>query len=439
MVTVEEFQGFGRIFAPSKRALHFGKTNALPDLAKSNGGLLTHGSGLSYGDSCLNSAGILVLMRDHARILAFDPETGLLYAQAGIRLAEIVAATAPHGWFLPVTPGTKFVTLGGAIANDVHGKNHHVRGAFGRHVEGLTLMRSDGRTLDLGPADKTGLFAATIGGMGLTGIIADATVRMMKVPGLDIEETVMPFDSLEGYFDGADDVDEAFEYSVAWIDQSASGKQAGRGLLFAGRHRADGRFDVRGSKPRLSMPFTPPINLVGKPVITVFNRAYRAIKGRAAGARRANYDSYFYPLDGIGNWNRLYGPRGFFQHQSVVPAEAARETVALLLRRSRESGHASFLSVLKRFGDVPSPGLLSFPRPGYTLTLDFANGGTRTLSLLDELDAITIDAGGAVNPYKDARMSARTFRRSFPEWGQLEEKRDPAFVSDFWRRTALKT
>lgn len=419
--------------------MHFLPADGWAQVARSNGPLLAHGSGLSYGDSCLNASGTLVLMRGHTRILSFDPDTGLLHAQSGVRLAEIITATAPHGWFLPVTPGTKFVTLGGAIANDVHGKNHHVRGTFGRHVERLTLLRSDGQAFDIGRDDATGLFAATIGGMGLTGIIADATIRMMRSPGLDIEETVLPFTNLHDYFDLADQVDRSFEYSVAWIDQLGSGQHTGRGLLFAGRHRDDGMFAVGNHKKRLNVPFTLPFNAINKTTVAALNWLYRNAKGRSGGAKRVSYDSYFYPLDGIGHWNRLYGPRGFFQHQSVIPEDAARETLALLLKKSREGGHASFLSVLKRFGDMPSPGLLSFPRPGYTLTLDFANGGAKTLALLNDLDAITIDAGGAVNPYKDARMSPQTFKRSFPDWGRLEEKRDPGIMSDFWRRTALKS
>jgi hypothetical protein len=261
----------------------------------------------------------------------------------------------------------------------------------------------------------------------------------MKVPGLDIIETAKPFSALDEYFSLAGEADRTFEYSVAWIDQCANSRYTGRGILLSGRHADDGRYRVRNAKAAITVPFTPPINLFSRPAVHLVSAAYRLAKSRSDTPRKVGYASYFYPLDGVGHWNRLYGWHGFFQHQSIVPDEAAPAAIPLMLRRSRESGHASFLTVLKRFGDVRSPGTMSFPRPGYTLTLDFANGGARTLAMLAELDAIAVDAGGAVNPYKDARMSADTFMRSFPQWQTLERKRDPAFMSDFWLRTAMKS
>ena len=184
------------------------------------------------------------------------------------------------------------------------------------------------------------------------------------------------------------------------------------------------------------MPFQPPVTVLATPFISVFNKAYRWSKLRSSKPRRSSWQSFFFPLDGVRNWNRLYGPRGLYQHQSVIPFGTAQQAIPALLSASHRAGQASFLTVLKRFGDVASPGLLSFPRPGYTLTLDFPNRGEPTLQLMAELDRVTVDAGGAVNPYKDARMSADTFAASFPNWRGLERQRDPAFVSDFWRRTA---
>lgn len=399
---------------------------------------LAYGNGRSYGDSCLLGDGRLIIMGGHNRILDFDTETGLLRAEAGVLLSEIIEHVAPHGWFLPVTPGTKFVTLGGAVANDVHGKNHHVRGTFGSHVEHITMMSSDGTVHELGDGEASGLFAATVGGMGLTGLILEVTLRLMRIPGLDIEEQAFPFDGLAGFFELCDAVDNEFEYAVAWIDQLAAGRHAGRGVMLAGRHCADGDYTLRSHQPRITVPFTMPFNFINRPAVGMFNRLYRAAKIRKRGLNRVNYDSYFYPLDAVGHWNRFYGPNGFFQHQSVIPEDAAREVVPRLLARARDDGHASFLTVLKRFGSITSPGLLSFPRRGYTLTMDFANGGWRTQALLAALDAITTAGGGAVNPYKDARMSAETFKRSFPHWEKLEAMRDPAFLSDFWRRAALE-
>jgi len=189
---------------------------------------------------------------------------------------------------------------------------------------------------------------------------------------------------------------------------------------------------------RLAVPLQPPFNVLNRPFLTAFNAAYRWKKGRSAAPRQVGYQGFFFPLDGLSDWNRLYGPKGLYQHQSVVPEEAARLAVPALLDATKRAGQGSFLTVLKRFGKVRSPALLSFPRPGFTLTLDFPNRGEKTLSLLNELDRITVEAGGAVNPYKDARMGADTFAASFPEWQRLEALRDPAFISDFWARTAKK-
>lgn len=401
------------------------------------GRFLGFGNGRSYGDSCHNDAGTLIAMRDHSAILSFDPQTGLLEAEAGTTLAEIIAQCAPHGWFLPVTPGTQHVTLGGAIANDVHGKNHHRRGSFGAHVVSLRILRSDRGIVTCSRDAPDGLFAATVGGMGLTGLVLSAQIRLMKVASLDIDETVIPFSCLSDYFDRAEAIDRTNEYAVAWIDQLAAGAAMGRGVLLAGNHASNGNLDGAVRKPRLSVPFQPPVPVIGRPFLSVFNHLYRAGQVRKAGrVHLSGWRSFFYPLDAVGHWNRAYGPKGLYQHQSVLPEEAARTAVPALLAAARTAGQGSFLTVLKRFGTMPQTGLLSFARPGYTLTLDFANRGEKTKALLDLLDRITLEAGGAVNPYKDARMSPETFAASFPAWVELERWRDPAFLSDFWRRTA---
>lgn len=395
--------------------------------------LLAYGNGRSYGDSCQNAAGTLIDMRPMNRILSFNAETGTLEAEAGVLLGDIIAYVAPHGFFPAVVPGTQFVTLGGAIANDVHGKNHHRRGTFGCHVEAITLLKSDGRIYRCSAANKARLFGATIGGMGLTGLILTATIRLMRVPSLDVVEKATPFSALGQFFDLAEAADRTDEYVVAWIDQLAS---SGRGILFTGNHAEHGsHMAVRGDGA-LSVPLKPPFTVLNRPVLRVFNAAYRWRRARSARPRQVGYPSFFFPLDGVRDWNRLYGPRGLFQHQSLVPEDVARRTVPALLDAARRAGQGSFLTVLKRFGPIRSPGMLSFPRPGFTLTLDFPNRGAQTLALLDELDRITIDAGGAVNPYKDARMSPEVFAASFPGWHELEALRDPAFVSDFWSRTA---
>ncbi|MDV6224913.1 FAD-binding oxidoreductase [Nitratireductor aquimarinus] len=400
--------------------------------------VLPYGNGRSYGDTCLNDAGALIDMRPMNRIVAFDEQSGLLTAQAGLMLSDVIAHVGPKGWFPAVVPGTRFVTLGGAIANDVHGKNHHRRGTFGCHVVSFTLLRSDGQVRRCCADENAELFRATIGGMGLTGLILDATIRLMKVASVDVNECVRGFSGLDEYFDLAEDADARNEYAVAWLDQLASGAKAGRGFLLTANHAEDGAVFRAASPRRLTVPFRPPLNLLNRWSLTLFNRAFAWSKARAEGVRRSSYESYFFPLDAVRHWNRLYGPRGLLQHQSVVPFGAARETIPAMLAAAREAGQASFLTVLKRFGDVASPGMLSFPRPGYTLTLDFSNAGAATDALFERLDRMTFEAGGAVNPYKDARMGPALFEASFPHWRDLEALRDPAFLSDFWRRTAQK-
>ncbi|MEX6506853.1 FAD-dependent oxidoreductase [Jiella sp. M17.18] len=400
-------------------------------------GFLPFGNGRSYGDSCHNDAGTLIDSRlgCRPRIRDFDPGEGTLTADVGVLLSEITRHVAPAGWFLPVTPGTQFVTLGGAIANDVHGKNHHRRGTFGRWVVSFELERSDRGRLICSANQNADLFRATIAGMGLTGLIRTATIRLLKVPSLSIVETTTRFDRLADYFDLAEEADARHEYAVAWIDSLAGGASLGRGHLIAGDHARHGDRSGVARPPLAHVPLTPPVSPLAGLSLRAFNQSYYRKARRGTHQRTVPFDSYFYPLDRIGAWNRLYGPRGLFQHQSVVPEKDGEAVVRALIACARAHRHGSFLTVLKRFGGLSSPGLLSFPRPGYTLTLDFPHRGARTLALLDELDRITIAAGGAVNPYKDARMSPATFAAGFPEWRELAAHRDPAIMSDFWRRT----
>ncbi|MCV3240933.1 FAD-binding oxidoreductase [Mesorhizobium sp. ZC-5] len=433
------YESFGRTVPPARRVISAEEAIAsLKSGEAGKGAMLAYGNGRSYGDSCQNGNGAIADMRPMNRILAFDPGSGVVEAEAGILLSEIIAHAAPFGFFPAVVPGTQFVTLGGAIANDVHGKNHHRRGTFGCHVEAFSLLRSDGRVHHCSPEYNAGLFSATIGGMGLTGIILSASIRLMRVASLDVEETVTPFGSLAEFFEIAEAADAGNEYAVAWIDQLAAGKGAGRGLLMTGNHSNYGARSAAAAGANISVPFQPPLNVLNRPFLKAFNAAYRWKKGKARAPHVTGYQGFFFPLDGVRDWNRLYGPNGLFQHQSVVPEAAARQAVPELLAAALKAGQGSFLTVLKRFGATRSPGLLSFPRPGYTLTLDFPNRGTATLKLLERLDAITIEAGGAVNPYKDARMGADVFAASFPDWLMLEAARDPAFISDFWVRTAMR-
>ena len=371
------------------------------------------------------------------KIHAFDPKSGIIDVDAGFQLAKLIATLEGTGWFSPVVPGTQLVTLGGALANDIHGKNHHLRGTFGCHVEGFELLRSDGARLWCNAQSNVELYAATIGGMGLTGYVTRLILRLMPTKAHSVLARTIPFENLAGYFDIAANTAERHEYAVAWIDQLKGGANAGRGLFFLGDHADE---EAAQSRRKLTpfVPFTPPTSMLNGLSLKIFNTVYRRAKLRELEPKLTAPNLFFFPLDAVRNWNRLYGPKGLFQHQSVIPEDVARHVIPLMLEATRAAKQASFLTVLKKFGAIQSPGLLSFPRGGHTLTLDFPNRGEKTKHLLDRLDAMVIDAGGAINPYKDARMSPQTFAASFPNWERLEALRDPAFCSDFWARTALK-
>lgn len=390
----------------------------------------------SYGDSCLNSRGAMIDMRGLDRLIAFDAATGALRAEAGVSLSQILAFSVPRGWFLPTTPGTRFVTLGGAVANDVHGKNHHRAGSFGCHVEAFGLLRSDGARCAVTRENDPGLFAATIGGLGLTGVIEWVEMRLERIASAYLDVETIPFFSLDEFWSIAEESADRFEHTVSWIDCSARGQNFGRGVFSRANWCDDGLFPPHDDRAWKRVPFDAPPLLFNRISVTAFNELYFRVKKAKAGLGRQHYASFFYPLDAILDWNRLYGRRGMFQYQCVVAPGEARAAMARLLAEIARSGQASFLAVLKTFGARPSPGLLSFPRPGATLALDFPNRGAETLRLLSRLDDIVGGAGGALYPAKDGRLPPELFRRSFPRWGEFLGYKDPGVDSDFWRRVA---
>jgi FAD/FMN-containing dehydrogenase len=392
--------------------------------ALSNGprSVLPRGQGRSYGDSCLNEGGLLLTTSALDRLISM--EHGVLRCESGVTLGAILEWSVPRGYFLPVVPGTKHVSVGGAIANDIHGKNHHEAGTFGCHVRRFELLRSDGSRHVLTPADP--LFQASVGGLGLTGIITWAEVRLKPVPGCCVLAEAVPFDDLSQFTELTATSDKEWEYTVAWID--CLSPRPGRGIFLRGRH-APGA--LRGPSRRVRVPIDFPSFALNRWSVRAFNRLYRAAARR--GARTAHYDPFFFPLDSLDGWNRIYGRRGFFQFQAVVPELA---TIRTLLHRVARAGTGSFLSVLKTFGDIKSPGMLSFPRKGLTLTLDFANRGPGTLALLKVLEKDVREAGGALYPAKDAFMSPETFRQSVPRLDEFAAQVDPAFSSSFWRRVS---
>jgi FAD/FMN-containing dehydrogenase len=435
-VNGSRYQSWGRYPRFDQRALPFyWRADRLPVDQLNGDSFLPFGNGRSYGDVCLNERGVLLDCRPLDRFVQIDAKAGILRCESGVLLSEILARIVPLGWFLPVTPGTRFVSLGGAIANDVHGKNHHRAGSFGRHVRRFELLRSDGSRLECSPEHNAEWFAATIGGLGLTGVITWVEIQLQGVANACVRQEVIRYGELGEFFRLARESDESHEHTVAWVDCLARGAKLGRGL-FTRANYAESEQGRLPTSPRMRVrfPIDPPFSLVSGPVLKLFNTLYYHRQRSECVASRVHYESFFYPLDAILAWNRVYGARGFFQYQCVVPSGSMEEAVREILERIAASGVGSFLAVLKLLGDRSSPGLLSFPMPGATLALDFPNRGDKTLSLLEQLDEVTRTAGGRLYPAKDARMSAADFQQAYPNWKSLEELRDPQISSSFWRR-----
>lgn len=394
---------------------------------------ICYGMGRSYGDICLNPEGLLWKTTALDKLISFDPDRGRLVCEAGVLLRDIQSLFVSRGWMLPVTPGTQMVTVGGAIANDVHGKNHHVYGSFGDQLLSFTLQRTNGELIEISREQNADWFAATIGGLGLTGVILSAELQLRPVKGPWLDTETIPFVSLEEFFSLSRCSEEDWEYTVSWID-CLNGASA-RGIFMRGNHASAG-IDVSGLKPskKKRVPFVPPFSMVNGLSLRPFNTAYFHYNRWKSGPSEVHYEPFFYPLDNLLEWNRMYGPKGFYQYQSVVPMEVGSEAVKEQLKEIARAGDGSFLAVLKTFGDRTSPGMLSFPRPGITLALDFPNRGERTLRLLRRLDAVVGEAGGRIYPAKDARMPVELFESGYPRLNEFLSYRDPGLSSAMSRR-----
>jgi FAD/FMN-containing dehydrogenase len=393
--------------------------------------LIARGNGRAYGDSAINPQATLSMLGQKG-IVAFDPEAGKITVQAGLLFADLIEHILPHGWFMPVTPGTKFVSIGGAVAADVHGKNHHVASSLSAHVEALELALADGTVLTCSPTLHPDIFAATCGGMGLTGIILTVTLRLLRVETSLIRQHTRRCANLAEAMAALAAARDT--YAVAWIDCLAKGAAMGRSVLFLGEHaRAEEVSEGRGGlvvtkRQARRVPVDFPGFVLNRWSVAAFNELYwrRAKPGEAL----VDYDGYFYPLDALLEWNRIYGRAGFVQYQCVLPTAASEAGLTALLTRISQAGAGSFLSVLKMFG--PQDGVLSFPMAGFTLALDFP-ANEKTFALLDELDAVVADHGGRLYLAKDARMGAGFFQKSYPrldEFRALRARLDPG--GKFW-------
>ncbi len=427
------YSGWGRVHKAEGRLARPERARHLTQLSKETPAPAI-GMCRSYGDACLNDNGDAILMTRLDRILGFDPDTGVLEVEAGAQIGEIAKLFAPKGWLPAVMPGTGFATVGGCIANDVHGKNHHQVGSFGQHVLSLTLLQN-GSSKTVTPKNK-GLFMATVGGLGQTGVIQSAKIQLLPCNGDVITVTERRMDDLESFLEALDG--SRSTYSVGWIDATARGKSLGRGIL----EEAETAYGLVPTKPKArSVPFDAPGFALAAPIVRAFNGAYFRRIPDSGQTRVKPIGDFFFPLDKINNWNKLYGKRGFHQFQCVLP-ENQRDTLRSMLEKIANSGLASPLAVLKRMGPGHA-GYLSFPMEGYTLAVDFPNKG-RAGALLAELEEMTAKAGGRIYFAKDATAKPETVRRMYPElkkWAAIADKADPDghLETDLTRRLMLRT
>ncbi|SDF18765.1 FAD-binding oxidoreductase [Limimaricola pyoseonensis] len=435
MRPTRELSGWGRY--PRRPGPVAAPRDAAEARAALSGGVVARGNGRAYGDSAMGAA-LTLETRRMDRMLAFDPERGQLVAEAGVLLGDVIDAFLPRGWFPFVTPGTKFVTLGGAIAADVHGKNHHREGGFGAFVDWVDLMGPDGQVTRASRETAPDLFAWTLGGMGLTGVILRAAIRLRPVETGWIRQTSIMAPDLAAAM-AAFEAHDAATYSVAWIDCLARGPALGRSILMLGEHARRDELPVEQRehpfetppRRRLTMPLDAPALALNRYAMRGFNALYWARGRRAPRETLVGWDGYFYPLDAVLGWNRIYGRRGFLQFQCVLPPDRAEQGLAALLGETARTGQGSFLAVLKRLG--PGAGRFAFPMPGWTLALDFP-AGPRSLALLDRLDAITLAHGGRFYLAKDARLAAATLHAADPRAARFRDMRraaglDTAFAS----------
>ena len=400
-----------------------------------DGSLTIHGLGRSYGDVCLTKNGTMLVATGINRLIEFEPQEGTIVAEAGITLDEILHLITNKGWFLPVVPGTRYITLGGAVANDIHGKNHHQVGSFGNYVKRFGLLRSNGENLTCSEDLNKDLFHATIGGLGLTGVITWVEISLSPIKSKFIEISTERFEQIQDYWIVNKELEKDWEYTVAWIDCLSNEKKLGRGVFLSGQHTEETTSHINYKDRKITFPFEPPFsfvnNLSGKLVNTLY---YRINSSKKSSIK--HYQPFMFPLDAVNKWNRVYGRKGFFQYQCVFPSEVSEYGVKEVLKIIRKGNQKSYLGVVKNFGNIESKGILSFTRPGTTLALDFRNRGQETLNLFQQLDSVVAQLKGALYPAKDARMSGEMFRASFPRYEEFLKFVDPKFSSSFWERVS---
>lgn len=427
-----QLSSWGQYPQTNSHVLEFEDTNQLKEIIRTHKPLIPYGNGRSYGDSALGENQLYV--KPHSYMLSFDETSGVLHCQAGVLLSEILETFIPRGWFLSVTPGTKLITIGGAIASDVHGKNHHTAGSFCDHVVDFKLMLPSGDILTVSKEKTPDLFKATCGGMGLTGVILEAHIQLQQIQSSMIEQTIVKTRNLQELF-------KAFEsfashtYSVAWIDCLAGGSQFGRGLLTAGEHATDGNLSYNPGF-KAGVPFDFPNFVLNRFSMKVFNMLYYNKVLNQISHKKVSIDSFFYPLDAINHWNRIYGKGGFTQYQFVLPKANSYEGLEKIMHRIVQSGRGSFLAVLKLLGKE-NQNWLSFPMEGYTLAVDFKIE-PGLFEMLNDLDKIVIEHGGRVYLTKDVRIPRENFEAGYPHVADFRKLRKEMGMRDIFNSLQSK-
>lgn len=387
------------------------------DATQKTENIIAKGNGRCYGDSSLNATIFSTLKLN--KILSLDANRGIISCQSGVLLSDILSVIVPKGFFLPVTPGTKFITVGGAVAADIHGKNHHADGCFSRHIIQMTILESNGKQTICSPLQNASLFWNTCGGMGLTGIILEITFNLKKIESSYISQKSLKAKNLEeimNYFEEH----EHYTYSVAWIDCLAKGENIGKSILMLGEHAELNVLNEKekksplyfNDKTKLNVPFHFPSFTLNSLTINAFNFLYYNKQFKKEINNIVHYEPFFYPLDAILNWNKIYGKNGFTQYQFVLPIESGKKGLEEILRAIANSGEGSFLAVLKLFGEADKEAIMSFPKRGYTLALDFKIS-EKVFKLLDQLDEIVLNYGGRLYLAKDVRMKAEFFHKTY--------------------------
>lgn len=402
----------------------------LDTVPEATGTVLPRGFGHSYGDSCLNEGNTLLDTRGLNRILSFDPSTGVLHCEAGVTVDAVQGYAALHGWRLAVSPSTGLASIAGCVAHDVHGRNHVLAGSFGHHLLAVELIRSDGHRTVCGPGENEQLFRATVGGMGLTGLITTVKLQLRPVESSFIDVETHRHGELSGLLAHIEASADSHEYATAWLDLTS--RRTFRSFLELG-NEAVGEGSLPPGRFRPRVPFDLPRWCVGRPQVRAFNAAHFRLQGRRRPGR-VGYRKYLYQMDSLGDWNRLLGPRGFYQYHFLIPAAAVHDGLPRLLDAVRRSDNVVVLAILKRYGPAPAPGMMSFPVQGLGGAFDFVHHGERTTRLFRELDELMIELGGRVYLAKDSTLSPGAFTSMYPQWTDFRAYVDPRFSSSLWRR-----